>query len=112
MTPAGKLFLIKILHTVIWLFFVLAIFYILYSGIANRIGIYTWFAIGLVFGEGLVLLIFRMFCPLTVLARKYSDSQRDNFDILLPQWLAKYNKEIFTSIFVVGLLIVIFRSIW
>jgi hypothetical protein len=62
-----------------------------------------------VIGEGIVLLIFKMFCPLTVLARNYSDSKKDNFDIFLPNWLAKYNKIIFTSLFVLGLVLVLFR---
>jgi len=50
-------------------------------------------------------------CPLTVLARKYSDSTKDNFDIFLPNWLARYNKLIYTSFFVVILLILLYRLI-
>ena len=34
------------------------------------------------------------------MARKYSDSTKANFDIYLPEWLAKYNKEIYTTIVV------------
>ncbi|MFT4831653.1 MAG: hypothetical protein ACI815_001303 [Psychroserpens sp.] len=109
MNNANKLLAIKIIHTLIWLFFVSIIFYILYAGITNTINPFTWIAIGLVIGEGIVLLIFKMFCPLTVLARNYSDSKKDNFDIFLPNWLAKYNKIIFTSLFVLGLVLVLFR---
>ena len=105
----NKLLTIKLIHTIIWSFFVFVIFYILYSGITNTVNTYTWIGIGLIIGEGLVLLVFKMFCPLTLIARKYSDSQKDNFDIFLPNWLAKYNKLIFTSIFIVGLMIVIVR---
>ncbi len=74
---------------------------------------YTWIGIALVIGEGLTLLIFKMFCPLTLIARKYSDSEKEgNWDILfLPNWLAKNNKLIFTSIFIFGLVIVIYRTI-
>lgn len=106
-----KLLAIKLLHTLVWSFFVFIIFYIVYSGIANQITTFTWIAIGLVVGEGLVLLIFKMFCPLTLMARKYSDSQKENFDIFLPNWLAKYNKLIFSSIFIFGVVLVIFRTI-
>ena len=105
----NKLLTIKLIHTIIWSFFVFVIFYILYSGITNTVNTYTWIGIGLIIGEGLVLLVFKMFCQLTLIARKYSDSQKDNFDIFLPNWLAKYNKLIFTSIFIVGLMIVIVR---
>ena len=112
MKKANKLLAIKIIHTLIWLFFVILIFYVLYSGITDTVNITTWIAIGLVIGEGVVLLIFKMFCPLTILARNYSDSQEANFDIFLPNWLAKYNKQIFTSLFVLGLIIVLFRVLF
>ncbi|MBT8283984.1 MAG: hypothetical protein HKO75_01260 [Flavobacteriaceae bacterium] len=111
MKAADKLLTIKIIHTVIWLFFVVVIFYVLYSGITGKVNTYTWIAIALVIGEGLTLLIFKMFCPLTLMARKYSDSDKDNFDIFLPNWLAKNNKLIFTSLFVVGVILVVYQSL-
>lgn len=111
MKPENKLLAIKIVHTVIWVFFVVVIFYVLYTGITDNVTMYTWICVALVIGEGLTLLIFKMFCPLSLIARKYSDSEKDNFDIFLPNWLAKNNKLIFTSIFIVGLVIVIYRTI-
>ena len=109
MNPSEKLTVVKFVHTLIWLFFVAAIFYILYSGISNKITMYTWIAIGLIIAEGVVLVLFKMFCPLTLIARKYSDSEKDNFDIYLPNWLARYNKIIFTTIYLVGVIIVLIR---
>lgn len=111
MDSSEKLFAIKLLHTVIWAFFVAVIFYVLYSGITDKVTTYTWIGIAFVIGEGLTLLIFKMFCPLTLIARKYSDSERDNFDIFLPNWLAKHNKVIFTSIFVIAVVLVMYRSL-
>ena len=111
MNPSEKLKAVKIVHTLIWLFFVTAIFYILYSGISNKINVYTWIAIGLIIAEGVVLMLFKMFCPLTLIARKYTDSENDNFDIYLPNWLAKYNKIIFTTIYLAGVIIVFIRVI-
>ncbi len=112
MNQPNKLLAIKLTHTLIWLFFVAVIFYILYSGIFDKINTYTWIGIGLIILEGIVLLIFKMFCPLTLLARKYSNSEKDNFDIFLPNWLAKNNKLVFTTIYVVGLVIVLIRTIF
>ena len=109
MNSDKKLLIIKLIHTFIWAFFVAVIFYVLYSGITNTVNEYTWVCIALVIGEGLTLLVFKMFCPLTLIARKYTDSQNDNFDIFLPNWLAKHNKLIFTSIFMIGVVIVIYR---
>jgi hypothetical protein len=112
MKPANPLLVIKWVHTLIWLFFVVVIFYILYSGILNKVTIYTWVGIGLIIGEGIVLLVFKMFCPLTIMARKYSDSEKDNFDIFLPNWLAKYNKLIFTTLYIIGLILVLIRTVF
>jgi len=111
MNQTDKLLAIKLIHTIIWAFFVFVISFILYSGITNQVNTFTWIGIGLIIGEGFVLLVFKMYCPLTVLARKYSDSQKDNFDIFLPNCLAKHNKLIFTSIFIVGLVLVVVRVI-
>ena len=111
MNKESKLLIIKLAHTLIWVLFVMLICYILYSGLTDTVNKYTWISIGLVLGEGLVLLIFKMYCPLTLMARKYSDSQKDNFDIFLPNWLAKHNKLIFTSLFLTGVILVIVRIV-
>ncbi len=59
--------------------------------------------IGFVAVESLVLVLNSWRCPLTGIAARYTDDRRDNFDIYLPQWLARYNKEIFGSLYVVGI---------
>ena len=109
MNPEKKLLAIKLVHTLIWVFFVAVILYVLYSGLTDHVNLYTWIGIALILGEGLTLLIFRMFCPLTLIARRYSDSEKENFDIFLPNWLAKHNKLIFTSIFILAVLTVLYR---
>lgn len=43
------------------------------------------------------------------MARKYSHSSKANFDIYLPNWLAKYTKLIYTSILVVIIIITIYQ---
>ncbi len=87
-----KLILIKTIHTLVWLFFNVVLFYMAYAVIMNKMGKWVWIGIGLIILEGVVLLIFNKMCPLTIIARKYSDSTKDNFDIYLPNWLAKWNK--------------------
>jgi len=111
MNNIQKLRAIKSLHSLIWIFMVSVIFYVLYSGIFDKVNIYTWICIFIIILEGMVLMAFKMSCPLTVLARKYSDSTNHNFDIYLPEWLAQYNKQIFTTIYVIGLSIVMLRVI-
>lgn len=104
-----KLFLIKVVHTLVWIFFNLVIFYMLYAVIVDKIDKWVWICLGLVIMEGLTLLLFKFFCPLTVMARRYSDSTQDNFDIYLPNWLARYTKLIYTSILGVIVVILIYR---
>jgi hypothetical protein len=104
-----KLLCIKLIHTIIWAFLVLVIFYILFTGIFDKINVYTFIAIGLVVIEGLILLLFGWRCPLTVVGEKYTDNHEIGFDIFLPKWIAKNNKAIFGAIFGIGAVIVILR---
>lgn len=104
-----KLILIKIVHTIIWLFFNVVIFYMLYAALSNKLDKWLWIGYGLFILEGIVLLLFKFFCPLTVMARNYSDSTKANFDIYIPNWLAKYNKLIYTSILGVIFIITIYQ---
>ena len=105
----SKLVLIKIIHTIIWLFFNLVLFYIAYAVIVDKIDKYVWIGIGLILLEGLILLIFNKMCPLTIMARKHSQSTKDNFDIYLPNWLAKNNKLIYTTFFIIIVCGIIYR---
>jgi len=104
-----KLVIIKTVHTLIWLFFNVVIFYMLYAVITNKLNIWLWIGYALFFLEGVILLIFKFFCPLTIMARKYSDSTKDNFDIYLPNWLAKYTKLIYTSILAIVIILTIYK---
>jgi hypothetical protein len=93
------------------MFFNLVIFYLYYSVIVNRIDKWVWICIGIILLEGMVLLYFKSICPITLIARRYSDSTKENFDIFLPNWLAKYNKLIYISLFVLVLLMLAYRLI-
>jgi hypothetical protein len=109
MTANIKLVLVKILHTIVWIFFNVVIFYLLYAVIIGRIDKWVWICIILIILEVITLIVFKKICPVTLIARKYSDSQKDNFDIYLPNWLAKYNKEIYTVIVLIAIAILIYR---
>ena len=104
-----KLILVKLLHTAIWIFFNVVIFYLLYAVIVNKIDIWVWICLGLIGLEVVILLAFRSVCPVTLIAERYSDSDRANFDIYLPHWLAKYNKRIYSVIVFIALVILVYR---
>lgn len=104
-----KLVVVKVIHTLIWIFFNFVIFYMLYAVLQNKIDRWLWIGYGLVFLEGITLVLFKFFCPLTLIARKYSESTKDNFDIYLPNWLAKYTKLIYTSIMGIIMILTVYR---
>ena len=108
MTTNVKLVLVKILHTLIWLFFNVVIF-LLYAVIIGKIDKWVWICVSLIILELITLIVFKKICPITLIARKYSDSQKDNFDIYLPNWLAKYNKEVYTAIVLIAIAIWMYR---
>ena len=111
MTDAAKLTIIKAIHTLIWIFFNVVIAYLYYAALTNNITKWVWIGIGLIVLEGIVLLIFKRICPITILARKYATSSKDNFDIFLPNWLARNNKLIYTTLFVIVLLLITYRML-
>ena len=80
-----------------------------YAVIMNKINKFVWIGIGLILMEGIVLLVFNKMCPLTIVARQYSDSNKDNFDIYLPNCLAKYNKLIYTTFFIIIICGIVYR---
>lgn len=97
---------IKFLHTAIWLFFAGCIVAIPIAGARRQFHLAAVLT-GLVLIECAVLAVNRCSCPLTSLAGRYTEERTDNFDIYLPLWLARRNKTIFGTLFVVGELFVL-----
>jgi hypothetical protein len=104
-----KLIAIKAIHTIVWMFFNVVIFYLAYAVLINRIDRWIWICLSFILLEGVILLVFKSICPITIIARKYALSTKDNFDIYLPNWLAKRNKAIYSTIVLIILLILIYR---
>lgn len=102
MTPEAKLRAIKVTHTVVWAVFAGAI--VAAPVFAARGDLRAaWGLIGFVFLEVVVLAVNRMRCPLTDVAARYTAERQDNFDIYLPLWLARHNKQIFGALYVAGI---------
>lgn len=104
------LVLVKVVHTLVWAFFVACILGIFVAAHAGRMGLAA-ILIGLVLLEVAVLALNRMRCPLTDVAGRYTDERADNFDIYLPLWLARYNKHVFGGLFVAGILYTAFKGL-
>jgi hypothetical protein len=98
---ARRLRLVRLLHTAVWAVFagcVMAIPWLTWQG---RFGAAAVLA-AIVLGEVVVLWLNRWSCPLTAVAARYTDDRRANFDIYLPEWLARHNQSIFGTLYVIG----------
>ena len=72
---------------------------------------FRWAAVltGMVLIECAILAMNRGRCPLTDIAAGHTAERANNFDIYLPVWLARHNKTIFGTLFVVGMLFALGR---
>lgn len=107
-TNAVALRKVKIVHTLIWAFFASSIVTIPICSFLqeHRIALTL---VGIVAVEVLILLVNHMNCPLTAIAARYTDDRRYNFDIYLPEWLARHNKAIFGSLYFASVVLTLLR---
>jgi hypothetical protein len=97
---------IKLAHTVIWAFLATSILVLPVAGVLRHSHLAAILSAVILFECG-VLAVNGGRCPLSDLAARYTDKRTSNFDIYLPNWLARHNKTIFGSLFVVNELIVL-----
>jgi hypothetical protein len=107
LAPNRQLFAVKLLHTVVWAFFAACIIGVLPFALLGRLRV-AGALCAVVFVEVIVLLGNRWRCPLTPIAAQFTDDRKANFDIFLPEWLARYNKEIFGTLYVGELVLVVY----
>jgi len=101
-TPTSALLLVKSVHTLAWAFFASCVVAIPVLTFLRQDGWARWAAVA-VFVEVVILAVSGWACPLTPIAARYTSDRRPNFDIFLPEWLARYNKEIFGTLYAAGL---------
>jgi hypothetical protein len=106
--PARRLTAIRVLHTAVWAVFagcIVAIPVLAWQGRSRVAAVLA----AVVLGEVVVLWLNRWSCPLTAVAARYTDDRRANYDIYLPEWLARYNKQIFGPLYVAGVVYALAR---
>jgi hypothetical protein len=101
---------IRILHTAVWALVMAAIAYVLYASILHLEGPLLTLALLLVGAETVVLLLNGWVCPLTRLARRYSDDPDPAFDIYLPRWVVRHHRLILGILFAGGLALDLIRN--
>jgi hypothetical protein len=108
MSPHAALRAIKIVHTIAWALFAGCILAIPFYALRGEFGT-ALVLIAIVLVEVFIIVANHWRCPLTGVAARYTDERQDNFDIYLPLWLARYNKQIFGSLFLAGLIYTLAR---
>ena len=101
----NNIFIIKFIHSIIFIIMSICLLYILYCAIAR---IYDWtllVALGAIFLEGAALILNHWQCPLTTLAKKCGDPTGTVTDILLPTWCARRTFKVSTVLFAVELIL-------
>jgi hypothetical protein len=101
---ASTLRTVKVVHTAIWAFFAFCIVAIPIASSLGHFSAAAWLA-AIVCGEVVVLLLNSWSCPLTAVAAKYTVDRTADFDIYLPEWLARNNKSVFGALYVVGVIV-------
>ena len=110
MPARSALRVIRLFHTIVWALFVAVIVAIPVLAWQGRFGLFL-FLVALVLGEVAVLAANELQCPLTAVAARYTADRRENFDIYLPLLVARYNKQVFGSLFVAGVLFGLVRAL-
>ncbi len=100
---------VKAAHTFAWAFFAGCILALPFFSWRGAHGVAAWLA-AIVLAEVLVLAADGWVCPLTAVAGRYTQERRPNFDIYLPEWLAKYNKHVFGPLY--GVVVIFAVANW
>ena len=105
---ARKLTAIKLVHTLVWAGMAVCIGLLPVAALARRF-MAAFVLSAIVICECVVLAVNGGRCPLTDVAARYTEDRASNFDIYLPVWLARHNKAIFGSLFLLGEIVLAWR---
>jgi hypothetical protein len=104
-------FQIKLVHTIIFWILSGCVLVALYSGMFDRISVWTWLAVGLLVIESVVLAVSGWVCPLTLLAEREGAERGSVADLFLPKWFADRIFPICGTLFVIALILIGIRMV-
>ena len=103
------IFGIKLVHSIAFWLLSLCVVYALWSGIADRIGVLTWVAVGLLLVESVALALSGWRCPLTVLAERRGALSGSVTDIFLPKRCADLIFPVCGTLYGLALVMILWR---
>lgn len=107
-----SIFLVKVVHTLVFFLLSGCVLYILFCALANRFPRKVFAAILLIVLEGVALVINGWECPLSTLARRLGAEHTQVADIFLPRWFADRLFGICTPLFLVSTALLLARWLW
>jgi len=97
---------IKVAHTLVWAFLAGCILVLPLLAWMGRFGLAAILSI-VIWAECAILLLNGLRCPMTDWAARYTEDRSPDFDIYMPVWLARHNKEVFGTIFLLNEVVVL-----
>ncbi len=112
MSDARMLFLVRLVHTVVYLVNAGACFVMLYAGLTGVIGVPFWISAVLVGIEAIVFFGNGARCPLSGVALRYGASRSDFlFDTFMPERLTRHTVFFFSIVVLFGLALLALRGL-
>ncbi len=99
----GAIFLVKALHSAIFLSIAVSVVHVFYAGVTGRRSKWTRPALALALCESAIFAAWRFQCPLRIVAENLGAESGQVTDIFLPRWLADRIPFIFTPLLAIGL---------
>jgi hypothetical protein len=110
MASPERLFLIRLLHTVIYVIMAASALLVLFAGLTGAKGPWLPPALVLVLIESVVFIGFGLKCPLTAVVARHADGALVS-DTLMPERLTRHTFKVFGPILAVGLALLTLRSL-
>jgi len=108
MTSARRLFLIRLLHTVIYVVMAASALVVLFAGVTGANGPWLPPALVLILIESVIFIGFGLKCPLTAVVARHADGAPVS-DTLMPERLTRHTFKVFGPIFGIGLALLALR---
>jgi hypothetical protein len=97
------IFLVKLVHSLVFLGVAAGILHIFYAGVTNRPSKWTKRALILALGESAIFAAYRFRCPLRTVAEALGAESGQVTDIFLPRWIADRIPWVFTPLLAIGI---------
>ena len=103
------LFVVRALHTIIYVVMASATIAVLFAGLTGATGRWLWLALGLVLIEAAVFIGCGMRCPLTAVAVRYGATRDGAYDTFFPEPCTRHTLTVFGPMMALGVGLLLLR---